>query len=259
MLMRDTKTPSLTSLERALRIYEEFAQSDNALGVSEISRNLKMKKAAVHRVLITLERSGYLEKDQKNQKYNIGPKILIFVKSFRDSSVVRTIAIPFMENLQLETGETVGLHVAIGNNRCCIKDFESKHVLRSSLREGYTVPIYMGSVGRVLMAGMNEEQLNILFNSNDYQLYAPERIKNFKILKEELEQTLINGYAISHGERTPGVWSISSPIFDSTKLIIAALSLSIPEVRINNDIVEEYKNLVCRAADRISANLGYQK
>ncbi len=63
---------------------------------------------------------------------------------------------------------------------------------------------------------------------------------------------LEQGHAISKGERVIGTFSISAPIQDHFRQVIAAISLMIPAVRVDESKIDAYISYVKHAARMIS-------
>lgn len=105
------KTPSVPALERALAIFELLARSRAGLTLPEISKELGFPKSSVHCLLITLERHGYLERNDRTSRYLFGSKFFTLGSMSLSGLQLRQVAMPQMHTLMEQTGLTTYLAV----------------------------------------------------------------------------------------------------------------------------------------------------
>src|SRR5260370_17682862 len=87
--MPATRTPSVSSVRRALSIIETLAHARNGMGVSVVSRKIHAPKSSTHTILLTLERCGFLRRDEKTGHYLLGMKILTLGNALLGDTDVR--------------------------------------------------------------------------------------------------------------------------------------------------------------------------
>ena len=144
-----------------------------------------------------------------------------------------------MLELRNSTKETVSLYIKQQDSRVCIEKVEGLEPLRASIQVGDVLPLVSGAAGKVILAFLHQNRIEV-----------PGQIM------EEIRQ---KGYATSHAEYQFGVSSVSAPIFDFHKNIIAALSVSGPSVRFQGDHLDDVIHKTIEAANDISRQLGYVK
>src|SRR6266852_5030436 len=88
-----TKTPSVSSVRRALAIIEAVSHG-KGLGVSGISRKINAPKSSTHTILLTLERSGFVRRDDHTGHYSLGLKIFDLASTGRGNTEIRDQAHP---------------------------------------------------------------------------------------------------------------------------------------------------------------------
>ncbi len=77
MVVRRDKTNYLIqSVAHALDVLEQFFGDVDELGVTELSKRLKLHKNNVFRLLATLEARGYIEQNKATENYRLGIKCL---------------------------------------------------------------------------------------------------------------------------------------------------------------------------------------
>ena len=101
--MRAQKTPSVPALQRGLAILERIARSRRGLTFAQLSRYFDVPKSSVHTLVLTLEREGYLQRDETSGRYMTGLKLVQLAGMTLDSVVLRERATPVLRALVADT------------------------------------------------------------------------------------------------------------------------------------------------------------
>src|SRR5512133_2205804 len=109
--MPDLKTPSVPALERALAILELLAASRAGVTLPEVAEKLRLPKSSVHCLLLTLERHGYLHRNEKTNRFLFGAKLFSLGNMALSGLELREVAAPFLRALMESTHLTA--HLAI--------------------------------------------------------------------------------------------------------------------------------------------------
>ncbi|MFX0199751.1 MAG: IclR family transcriptional regulator [Candidatus Hodarchaeota archaeon] len=117
-----------------------------------------------------------------------------------------------MKYLRNVSGETVVLHIRIGVQRICLEELQSVQNIRFTVGKGYIARLYTGSAGKLLIAELKEDELNLLLKYIDLVAVGPNTITDEKFLRKEVKKVRKRGYATSFGERIEGSASISVPV-----------------------------------------------
>lgn len=250
----------IQAVSHALDLLEQFHDEVDELGVTELSKRLKLHKNNVFRLLATLESRGYIEQNRVTENYRLGLKTLELGQTFiRQMGLLRQSR-PVLEALQKECNETV--YVAI------LKDFyiiyldvvETDLTVRVVPRVGSRLPAYCTAAGKVQIAYMTDEELIQYLPTKELKPYTPSTITDRDVLKEQLKTIAEEGYAIDNEELDIGVRCCGAPIRDYTRRIVGAVSISGPSMRFSDERLDtELIPLVKRAAEEISSKLGYHK
>jgi len=76
MVRRDKTNYLIQSVAHSLDVLEQFFGEADELGVTELSKRLKLHKNNVFRLLATLEARGYIEQNKATENYRLGIKCL---------------------------------------------------------------------------------------------------------------------------------------------------------------------------------------
>ncbi len=241
----------IRSLQRAIDILNCFTMEENELSLTEISKKINLAKSTVIRLLYTLELNNFVERDPATFKYKLG-KQLYFIGNLAGRSIeIRSVAKATMERLRDQTRETVNLYVLDKESRICIQQFESLQSVRHAVRIGEKLPLTLGATGKILLGYQSDD-----FIENIYKQEKPKRSKSD--LKKELQHIVEERFAKSIDEREVGSSAIATPIFDVNGHVIAALSISGPTVRFEEEVISKFKKQLIDGGIEISTNLGFK-
>jgi DNA-binding IclR family transcriptional regulator len=222
------------SIEKALHILLAFGEEQSTWGVRELSSHLALSPATVQRILKTLKQYGFVDQNPDSRLYRLGPIYFRFLAILQRAHPIRRVAVPYMERLQARTQETVHLNVVQGLERVCIEHVESSQYLKASMPVGNRSPLYAGASSKCLLAfSAAEFRLQYLSRVSPVAL-TEDTLTDSSELAFEIERTRAEGYAASLGERTPGLGSLSAPVLNHNGIILAAISLAIPEIRFHD-------------------------
>jgi len=250
----------IQAVSHALDLLEQFHGEVDELGVTELSKRLKLHKNNVFRLLATLDSRGYIEQNRVTENYRLGLKTLELGQIFIKQMGLLRQSKPVLEALVSQCNETT--YVAI------LKDFsiiyldavETDMTVRVVPRVGSRLPAYCTAAGKIQIAHMSDEELDNYLPGKELKRYTPNTIIDCNLLREQLKKIAENGYAVDNEELDIGVKCVSAPIRDYTRRIIGAVSISGPSMRFSDDrIANELIPLVLKAGDEISAKLGFQK
>ncbi len=247
-------TNIIPMLDRGLRIIEIIRNNRAPMGVSELSEETGLSKATIYRLLYTLEQNGYVEQDQVSEKYGLGMafiKIGEYVKSTVD---ITSIAKPYMDKLAGLTGETTYLCRTYYDEALILETISGEASALYSMVTP-TIPLYCSALGRVLLAGFSQDQLNQYMDSQEFA----QRTINTRTTQQEIEQEIkaVNekGVSVEIEEYEYGMTCIAGPIYDQTGEIIASLSVSGPATRIDYKGRERIIENVQRICSEVSKKL----
>ncbi len=245
-----------TTVAKAISILDSLASTaDTGISLTELSALIDMPKSSTHRYLATLQELG-LAVRKGNDRFYLGTKVIELAGSYLVKSDLRNESQDVLNELAEKTGETIHLAVPSGAEVVYIAKVESKHALVMSSHIGARIPMYCSALGKAILAFNGEEYLNTILTHPMTQR-TPNTITTVEALKIELNLTQRRGYAIDNEENEVGISCVGAPIFDYNATPIAAISISVPDQRINQESYEILGPLVMEAAHMVSRRKGY--
>ena len=201
-------------LDKAVSVLDAVAGGPRTLaGLVEATG---LSRATAHRLAVALEVHGLLGRDAAGR----------FVLGRRLTGLdLPGLARPALEALRDATGESAQLYVRRGDRRLCVASLESPHGLRTIVAIGASLPLEVGSAGKVLRGDA---------------------------------ETLERGWAQSVEERERGVASVSAPVRDVDGEVVAAVSVSGPIERTTRSPGRRYAAAVTEAATAVGKALQRQ-
>lgn len=242
------KTPEVSStVVRAISILNYLSKVSGPQSVSEISENVGFSTTIVHRLLTTFKLEGMVFQDPRSKMYSLGTVFLEYANKIITEVPVAPVIEPWLSQLRNETEETVGFYMPTGQMRICVMEYESQQEIRRSVGIGKRLPIHVGATGRAILAFQSIEMQRRQLES----LPLDERER----LKELLQETKDNGYAINEEEITSNVAALSAPVFDNQRRVIGALSISGPLFRWNREKMVSHVDALLLASKEITHSI----
>ncbi|HXF83295.1 MAG TPA: IclR family transcriptional regulator [bacterium] len=229
---------------------------EGPLGISELSRTVRLPKATVHRLVAVLAGRGFLARDPATARYRLGLNAFRLGMAFLAQTHVRDAALPVIHALARETGETVNLNVVIDRQRVCIEKVESTHDIRHAVELGRPMPLYAGASGKVLLAHLPDSDIEAVLASGLERL-TDRTVVDPRRLRRHLATIRRQGIAVTSDERVEGASAVSAPVRDASGRVVAGLTISGPTYRFTPERVRRFAALVREGAQTISAALGY--
>jgi IclR family KDG regulon transcriptional repressor len=244
LFMEDNKL-TVRAVERALDILLCFTDQTE-LSLTEIAHQVSLNKSTVHRLLASLEGKGFLIRDSITDKYRLGFRLWELSANLVRDDDPAILFLPEMESLRDNLGETISLYVRDDRERIRIQAVESKQTIRRVAPIGVRLPLSVGASSKVLVAFADQVVKEYIINDPAW----PEAVDRGFYLNQ-LQRIQDRGYATSIEEREQGTSAVAAPIFNREGLVIAALSVSGPAIRLTLEKMNEYAPVIIQSARRM--------
>lgn len=215
-------------LVRALAILRTLSEGNGPQTLAQLSRELELPKSTLMRLLLVMEREGFVHREGDPPSYIVGHAVLDIANSVRDSIDVTKIIAPRLEKLAHDAGLTANVGVLEGRSvlHLCVEEPDRPLRYRSS--SGSLDAAYCTSLGKMLLSALPASELvHHIPESEPFPAFTPTTITTKKQLIEDLELTRQRGHSIDDEERDSGVVCLAIPIALSRGLNVA-ISLSGP-------------------------------
>lgn len=247
----------IQAIDRSVSILNCFSKNKRELKLSEISDETNLNKSTVHGILSTLKYHGYINQDEKTQKYRLGLELLKYGELVLGAIDISTIAKPIICMMSRSLGETVHIGIMDGSEIVYVLKAESEDSIKISASIGSRSPLFLTADGRAILAHMNLEKAIIHIPEKMDKLTENTIIEREKFI-DELKIIRKNGYAIDNEEIMEGIVCIAAPIFDYDGEARYGMSILGPASRLTGEKLQECLELILDKAKEISHNIGYK-
>jgi DNA-binding IclR family transcriptional regulator len=245
-------------LRRAVEILSAFSHARPALSLAEIVQAVGLPKTTVFRVLSSLVERGFCEWDAQAGTYSLGFELVRLADIRRRQSNIHDVAMPVMRDIRNEVNETVILSVRSGDSRVHIDFVEGLHPMRRMADLGVPAPLYAGAASKVLLAGMDDDEIEAYLGRTDLTAFQKTTITDRNVLWREIRSVRKRGFAESKGELFSGGGALAAPIKDFFGRTVAVMDILTPEHRYTAEHRERCIGLLIAGAQRASEKLGYR-
>jgi DNA-binding IclR family transcriptional regulator len=247
----------IQSMARAAKILEHLAYNGNSESLSSISRALNLNKSTVYTLISTWEQLGYVQQNQDTGKYSLGLKVFELGQVVQSSMDLRTEAMPFLRELAAQYGETVHLAVLSDGEVVYVDKVDSPRSIRIVSRIGGRNPAHCTGVGKVLLAGLSDSQLEKVIGERCLRRFTENTIIDPDGLKRYIHQVSEQGYALDQEEFEIGLFCVAAPIKNHQGVTIAAISISGPADRMKQNDIARITSDLKETAKKISSKFAY--
>lgn len=249
---------AISVLNKAMQILALFESLRPALTLKQVVDETGLPKTTAFRLLNGLVDHGLCEFDNAAQTYSLGFRILHLADIRRRQTDVHSIAIPVMREIRDAIGETVVLSVRSGEHRVHIDVVEGLHPMRRSADIGVSVPLHAGAASKVLLAGLEDEEIERYLNNTALTKFQANTITDKKALWREVHSIRQKGYAESKGELITGGRALAAPIKDHGGRTVGVIDILTPEQRYSPQQREDCIRVLLERTQQVSARLGYR-
>ena len=240
------------SLAKALNILECFNLQERELGITEISKRLGLYKSNVYNIVSTLEQKGYLEKNEQNNRYHLGFKILELSYIINSNLGIHKVVKPIMQALANQVKETV-YFVEPKDGKIIYLDGAypvSAYAVRAML--GENAEMYCTSLGKAILAFLPPGEAARALGQQSMKPYTANTITDMEKLTIELDRIRQQGYSVDNMEHEHGIRCVGVPVFDHEGKLRGAISISGPSPRLDNNVIKDYARRLTIVAQQIS-------
>jgi len=231
--LSDKKQPEkfIRSLQIGLACLSTFSPQEPRLSLSEVAKANGMNLPTTRRYLETLRALGYVDRDATSKTYQLTPKVLRLGSWVIERMDLRFRLVPYMRAMTRDFDVTTGCCILEGTEIVYIERFRSSDVVNLDLTSGSRLPCHCTSMGKAILAFLDQEKLNELLADMQLDAHTPYTITDVNVLKEDLRVTRERGYSAADQELTLGMTGLAVPIFDKTGAVEASVGVSYPSRR----------------------------
>jgi DNA-binding IclR family transcriptional regulator len=222
---RRASRPTQT-LDRFVDVLAALVDAGGPLSAAELSGRARLPLSSTYRLVQSLERHGFVERRPRGT-IALGLRVLELARHVEDRLRPSLLepALPLMEALAREHGETVLLTAPVGTSSIGLASVDSPQPIRLTYARWRLAPLSRGASGKVLLAHLDDERVERILAAAGPEL-------DVDALRDELRDVRARGYAVSTGELDPGASGVAAPVLDGARRLLAGLTVAGPTERI---------------------------
>lgn len=238
---------------RLLVMIEEIVKAGAPVAPSALSDSLGLPRATIHRLLVTAENEGFLQRDIDGRSYGPGKRLRHLSANTLSTQRMRTERLIVMQALASDVGETCNLSAPARFGMVYLDRVETHWPLRIQLPVGTQVPFHCTAGGKMYLSMLRKDKLARLLKNLDLKPQTQHSLTDPDSLLSELALSRTRGYSTDNEEFMDGMAAVAVPILDDRGRLLSALAIHAPVQRHRLDSLQEFLPRLHAAAEKLRA------
>ncbi|SHK86914.1 transcriptional regulator, IclR family [Roseovarius marisflavi] len=238
---------------RLLTVIEEMARAGVPVTPTEVNAKLGLPKPTIHRLFMTLEEEGFVQRDLDGRSYSPGPRLRTMAGGILSSLRIRTARQAILKKLSREVGETCNIALPDRDAMIYVERVETEWPLRIQLQVGTRVPFYCTASGKMYLSSLVPSHLKRYLAATDLVARTPNTITDIDRLLAEIETIREQGYSLDREEFLTDMIALAVPLWDINNRLMATLSFHAPTQRFDIARALEYREAMYATGKELSA------
>ncbi len=215
----------MASLARGLAVIRAFSGVDGGQSIAQLSKSTGIPRAAVRRCLYTLAQLGYVG-GEDGRLFRLAPAVLSLGYAYVTSAPLAVLAQPLLDRVSGLINEACSLAVLDGDEVVYIaRSKAARRIMSVDLGVGSHLPAYCTSLGRVLLAGLDQDQLDGYFSRVTPVRHSALTKTSQDEVRHAVTAARDQGHAIVDQELEMGLISIAVPVRNRNGRVVAAMNV----------------------------------
>lgn len=241
----------IRAVDRALDILLCFTRQTPQLSMTQIAEQVGMNKSTVHRLLGTLEKKRFVQRDPGTGFYRLGIRFLQMAFLTLEQNDLRKFATPFLKRLCEEHRETITLSVLDDTDVVFLDVLESPQRVKLAASRGQHLPAFATAAGKAMLAYLPEATVRKIL-ARGMQPFTPKTIQSVELFLAALVEIRERGFATAEQEYEEGIHAVAAPVLDSAGHPIAAITVAGPAYRLSTERMQKIGLTVVTAAKEMA-------
>jgi IclR family transcriptional regulator, pca regulon regulatory protein len=239
------------SLERGLAVIKAFGDGRHRMTIADVAGAVGISRGAARRFLLTLHELGYVE--NHDRYYTLRPNVLELGYTVLSAQPWWPNGQEIAQWLATEFQSPCAIGVLDNTSVVYVCYATAQKSAAFNRAVGTRLPAYATAIGRVLLAGLTDDDVTACLQDSGIQALTPLTLTSEKAILTAVRKTRITGYAYVDQELEVGLASFGVPIFSRSKEIVAAMSISFrPDAIQRGDLERVFSEPLRRAASEIT-------
>jgi DNA-binding IclR family transcriptional regulator len=244
-----------SAVARALAIIGLIAASDKPLSIADLTEQLDLPKATVHRLVMSLWHQGILQREPDSKRFAAGRGLTDLAINALRNSAQRAVRHAILQGLVDRIKETCNFNMMDQNEIVYIDRVEADWPLRVHFQPGSRVPLHCTATGKLFLSQLPAARRRRLISTLNLKAHTPNTFTDPERLEAELLRIRAQKVGTDNEEFLAGLVAVSVPIHDRRNRICAALAVHGPIGRLSFEQALSHVPKLRAAAIQLSQTL----
>lgn len=251
--MRQSNPDFIEALARGLEVIRVFGSFKKRLSLSEIAAATNLARPTVRRILITLEALGYV--NSADGLFSLTPRVLDLGTAHVASSNIWDLTRPHLLKLVAELDESSSIAELDGGDIVYVSRVAVPKLITLTVSIGTRFPAYATSLGKVLLAGLSDEEALRIRHTPSTSTIKPAWQPTDEEFLTAIRQVRAKGWAMTDQQLAPAIRSVAAPIRNGDGVVVAAINVNTHAMETNEERLQDViLPRLLQAASEISAD-----
>jgi DNA-binding IclR family transcriptional regulator len=244
-------------LNKSVQLLRIVAAVDGGITFTELMERSRQPKATLHRLIKSLLAERLLGRDQRGQRYVLGPTLLELTGQIAAADVTPASspeAIAALHELSRESGEVIHVSLLQNVDAVHIRRFDGRTAILLDPPVAY--PACCTSSGKILLAQLSENDLLHCIEQMTLAPVAPRTLTSRGQLLADIRQAEKNGFAVEDEELEAGRRTIACAVFDGSNLPVCSVEMTVTSSSLDEPRTRRLIRMTMATADHISVLQG---
>jgi IclR family acetate operon transcriptional repressor len=209
---------------RALAILHAISLSDGSVSATELAPRLALPKPTVHRLMLVLERIGYLQREASSKRFIAGPALAHLAMQTLTNSAQFSARRMILSDLADDIHETCHLTTLAGDLLVLVDSVDPDEERHSNGLAGSRYPLYCTASGKLFLSRMPAHKRRRLLTASPLEKLTPRTVVDPPVIEKELRRVRASQVGLEDNEFREGFVCVAVPVFDPTGRMCATVS-----------------------------------
>ncbi|WP_417414620.1 IclR family transcriptional regulator [Hoeflea sp.] len=244
--------PSVETSFKILKLLSSSQHRESTL--TQIAKELSINVSTCFRILQVLEEMSVVHYNKRTKQYTLGSYLVILGERAKEYMSYIRLCRPYLEDISRKTGLTSVLIQRIRPSKLAYVDKVDGSDFSINITVGKRFDVADGSFGMCFVAHMNEADRKLYLEANNvFKQKNPEEKDEYL---RRVNQVKEQGYAITYGDFSKGIFGLSAPVFNEEGEVILTISAFGATTVSQREDLESIGEIVKAAAADASRKLG---
>ncbi|WP_102224982.1 IclR family transcriptional regulator [Acidimangrovimonas sediminis] len=253
--MTRPKAEGVQAVSRALELLKLLGAGAEGQRVSDLAARAGLAVSTTHRLLTTLEQSGFAHFERASAEWHVGREAFAVGASYFQKRGYLGPALTYLRRLRDETRETANLGHLEDGQLVTLSQVESREIIRAISPPGGRVPATCSAMGKALLATWPDDQIAEFCTRHGFPTMTPRSLCGLPALMDQIAEIRTRRFAIDNEEHERGLRCIAAPVWGPEGEAVCAISVSAMAMRLTQDRIARTATKVVEAAAALTERI----